>query len=195
MSLRFIGLIILVAGAVVSCGTSGDGAAESSSGITPISQRLNQEQGYVRDADGNWIPRNNRRSQYDSIVATGAGQRNNSGNRRFKANEYQAAEWTRAQSAPPQGYTGNTDGSAFQTTAAAQGQKARQSGSRARTPGNYKTGAYATGRSRENDVRPLDRPQNDRTENQRGFQDPLEIIDWRQQRDLSVDQSRSMLSR
>jgi hypothetical protein len=195
--LPVICLIALAAGFLGSCGTSGsgEGAAESSANLAPLSQRLNQEQGYVRDSEGNWIPRSNKRSQFESISASGTDRRNNMANRRFKANEYQAAEWTRTKSAPPQGYVGDTDGSAFQTTAAAQGQAARQSGDRARIPGAYETGTFGTGSSRENQARRHDRPQDDQTENRRGKFTPPEIIDWRQQRDLSIDQSRSILSR
>jgi hypothetical protein len=160
-----------------------------------MSQRLNQEQGYVRDSEGNWIPRNNKRSQFENRSAAGVDRKNAFTNRRFGANEYKTAEWTRAQSAAPQGYKGNTDGSGFQTAVAAQGQAARQSGARARTPGNYQTNNFGTSSSRENSARRHDRPVDVQTDNRRdSFPEP-EIIDWRQQRNLSIDQSRSILSR
>lgn len=177
-----------------ACGTGG-GTSDSSGSLAPMSQRLNQEQGYTRDSEGNWNPRSDRRSQFDKRTASGTDQRNNMANRRFGANEYQAAEWTRTKSAPPEGYAGKTDGSGFQAAAAAQGQTARQSGSRARTPGNYATNHFGTDNSRENNARRHDRPSDDQTENRRNSFPHPEIIDWRQQREMSVDQSRSILSR
>jgi len=195
--LSSICLCTLTAGLLVSCGTGGGGggSADAATGLAPMSQRLNQEQGYVRDSEGNWLPRSNKRSQFENRSATGTDRQNAFANRRFGANEYQTAEWTRAQSAAPQGYKGNTDGSGFQTAAAAQGQTARQSGARARTPGNYQTNNFGTSNSRENSARRHDRPVDAQTDNRRDTFPHPEIIDWRQQRDLSVDQSRSILSR
>jgi len=190
-------LSVLMAGLFASCGAGGGGGETSgaSAPLAPLSQRLNQEQGYVRDSEGNWLPRSDRRSQYDQRSASGVNQRKNFNTRRFGANQYQTAEWTRSQSAPPQSYSGDRDGSEFQTTAAAHGQSARQSGSRARIPGSYQTDNFGTGNSRENSARRHDRPSDDQTENRRDSFPPPEIIDWRQQRDISVDQSRSILSR
>jgi len=188
---------VLTAGLLASCGAGGGdgGTANSSTTLAPLSQRLNQEQGYVRDSEGNWLPRSDRRSQYEQRTASGVNQRKDFNTRRFGANQYQTAEWTRRQSAPPQAYTGETDGSGFQITAAAQDQTARQSGSRARIPDQYQTDNFGAGDSRENNARRHDRPSDDQTENRRDKFTPPEIIDWRQQRDMSVDQSRSMLSR
>lgn len=195
MRLSSIFLCAAAAGFLVSCGTGGGDAADSSAGLAPMSQRLNQEQGYARDSEGNWIPRSDKRSQFESRTASGIDQRNTYETRRFGANEYQTAEWTRTNSNAPKSYGGNTDGSRFQTTAAAQGQAARQSGSRARTPGPYQTNNFGTGNAREHSARRHDRPSDDQTENRRDSFEFPEIIDWRQQRDIGIEQSRSILSR
>ncbi len=192
-----IATIALLAGLLVSCGNDGGSgqSTESAAGFAPLSQRLSQEQGYVQDSEGNWVARSNRRSQFENRTPAGIRRGNANSNRRFNAAEYQPAEWTRTSSSRPESFTGDTDGSTFQTTAAAQGSRARQSGARARTPESYRTGEYGTGSSRENRARRLPRPGDTQTENRRDNVPPPEIIDWRQQRELTVDQSRSLLSR
>lgn len=186
---------------LASCGTGSDGsgnnlaASESTNGVAPLSQRLNEAHGYVQDANGKWVPRNNRRSQFENRTASGTNQRNTFEARRFNAAEYQPAEWTRTRSNTPQPYSGDTDGSTFQSTAAAQGRSFRESSTRARTPGAYETSGYRTGASRENSARRHDRPADARVENRRQSPIEPEIIDWRQQRDLAIDQTRSMLAR
>jgi len=197
MRLPSICLSALAAGAIASCGNGGGQGTSSTSaaGVAPLSQRLNQDQGYTRDADGNWIPRSDQRSEFDRRMANGVDGRSPFANRKFRANHYQAPEWTRPQSSAPQAYQGDTDGSRFRTTADAQGRKARQARERARIPGDVPTGTYATGSSREANARRFDRPQDTHTQNRRDLLDAPVITDWRQQRDLTIDQSRSILAR
>ncbi len=196
--LTALGSCVLLA----ACGAGSDGegrnlaASESGNGLAPLSQRLNQEQGYVRDSSGQWVPRNNRRSQFENRTASGIDRHNNPfSDQRFGTREYRAAEWTRSASDTPREYDGDTDGSRFQTTAAAQGRAHRDASARARTPGEYRTSGFRTGASREDGARRHDRPEHAHTQYRReSFVEP-EIIDWRQQRDLGIDQTRSMLAR
>lgn len=195
--LRLFSLCTLAAGILGSCGTGGGGdgtgAAQASATLAPLSQRLNEQQGYVSDAEGNWKPRNNRRSQFENLSASGMDRRNSYATRRYDATEYKTAEWTRARSSAPKGYTGDTDGSRFRSTAGVQGQTHRESSARVNTPGAYQTSGYGTSISREDGARRHDRPADAQTENRRGTYVMPEIIDWRQQRELSIDQSRSIL--
>lgn len=182
----------------VSCGTGGGGDAEASgqtASFAPLSQRLNQEQGYQQDAEGNWIARSDRRSQFDGMSAAGVERSNPATGRGYHAGAFEPAEWTRATSARPQSYTGPTDGSAFRTTAAAQGKTARQSGTRSDIGGVHPTGGYRTGTADETSAPRINRTSDALTENRRDDIPPPEIIDWKSQRKLSLDQSRSMLSR
>jgi hypothetical protein len=192
-SIAFAGILMMLSAA---CGNHGGRGSEAeSSAYAPLAQRLNQEQGFVQDSQGNWIPRNNRRSQLEGRAASGIERSNHNANRRFNANNIQTAEWTRASSARPQSYSGPTDGSGIQKPAAAQGQEARQSGAQASIPGEYDTEDYRTGASRENRGRRFARKTDAQTENRRDSLPPPEIIDWREQRRMSIEQSRSMLSR
>ena len=189
-------LSALAAGLLASCGTGGGDTATttSSTGMT-MSQRLNQDQGFKRDADGNWVPRSDKRSQFESQGAANLQSRNTVNPRNYDPAEFRKTEWTRASSKKPKAYGGDTDGSRFQQTADAQGKTSRLSGTRARTPGRFGTNEFATNTSREDGARRLDRPADAHTENRREtFVEP-EITDWRKQRDMSIEQSRSLLAR
>lgn len=200
MNRLIIPTILAACALLASCSTGSDSggnlsAAESGGGLAPLSQRLNEQQGYVQDSTGQWIPRNNRRSQFENLTASGANRSNAYSTQQFNAGNFQTAEWTQGQSNAPSSYTGDTDGSAFHTTAAAQGQTHRESSTRARTPGPYETPAYGTSASREDGARRHDRPTDAQSANRRESYVQPEIIDWRQQRELGVDQTRSMLAR
>jgi len=189
-------LAALLAGLLASCGTGGDGTSDASSAAgLSLSQRLSQDQGFARDSAGNWVPRSDKRSQYDTHSAANLNSRNRVNPGRYEPGEFRKSEWTRTTSNAPQGYQGDTDGSRFQSTAAAQGQSARQSGSRARTPGKYRTGTFDTGASREDGAARLDRPGDANTRSRRENYVEPEIIDWREQRKLSIGESRSLLAR
>ncbi len=187
------GIVLML---LASCGNDGGNrGAEESASFAPLSQRLNQEQGYAQDSQGNWIARSDRRSQFENRTASGMDRSNHNATRRVNKSQFQPAEWTQASSAAPKSYSGPTDGSGFRSTAAAQGQAARQSGAQAHTPGEYGTQDFRTGSSRENRGRRFARKTDAQTDNRRDSLPPPEIIDWREQRNLSLDQSRSMLSR
>lgn len=188
-------LTALVAAALASCGTGTGGGDDPADATTGLSERLNQDHGYARDADGNWAPRSDKRSQYDSRRTANLSPRNTVNNRSYTPAEYKKTEWTRTRAARTHNYAGNTDGSRFQSTAAAQGQSARQSGTRARTPGAYRTRGFGTNAAREGSARRHDRPTDAHTQTRRETYVEPEITDWREQRSLSIEESRSLLAR
>jgi hypothetical protein len=193
-------LSALLAGLLASCGIGGDVETETTSATgaatgMSMSERLNQDQGYTRDADGNWVPRSDKRSPFESRGAANLQSRNTVNPRKYEPAEFRKTEWTRATSNTPKEYRGDTDGSRFRSESDAQGKTARQSGTRARTSGRYRTGEFATHTSQEDGARRHDRPTDAHTENRRKtFVEP-EITDWREQRDMSIEQSRSILAR
>jgi hypothetical protein len=193
-------IVVFAACAVVSCGNSGPNASGSESsanaGFQPLSQRLDRQSGFSQDAEGNWQPAgSNQRSQFEGRSASGTNTRNQFEASRFSTRSLDRPQWARNEAEKPQRFDGHTDGSGFQTPAADQNRRARDANARARIPGNYRTSPFATSQSRENNAKRHDRPTDYQTERARdSFEDPS-ITDWREQRNLSLDQSRSILSR
>jgi hypothetical protein len=189
-------LILLAAVLSASC-ASDSGARKSSTSaptLKPLSQRLEEQNGYAKDAKGNWVPRNDKRSSFEN-QGEAAYFKKDFKKKDYKTGDYAKKSWWGNKQYDRRSYAGKTDGSRFEKASALQGQGAREAGSAADVPGAYQTDNYATNSARETTSSAIAKPSNDGIENRRGVFQPPEIIDWREQRSLSVDQSRGILGR
>lgn len=159
-----------------------------------LTERMSENNGYKQDSEGNWKPQTDRRSPYENKGATYDSKKSFQ-KKNYKAGDYAKKSWWGNKEYDRQSYTGNTDGSRFQKSSALQEQNAREAGSNARIPGPYQTDNYATNSAREAANKPIDRPSNAIVESRQKVFQPPEIIDWREQRSLSLDQSKGILGR
>jgi hypothetical protein len=188
--------VILPIFLLVSCAS--DSGEKKDPASTPprksLSERMNENSGFKQDASGNWVAQNDRRSPYESQGSTYDADKS------FQTNDYKTGDfakksWWGNKEYDRQSYSGNTDGSRFQTSSALQGETAPEAGDAAKIPDPYQTDTYATGAAREAGNKPISRPSNAIVESrERAFRQP-EIIDWREQRKLSLDQSKGILGR
>lgn len=182
----------------ISCGSGSKPASSSTpaeaTGFKPLSQRLNDANGYQVDSSGNWVPKNNKRSSFE-----GQGRsphfKGEYSKKDFKTQPYAKKSWWGNKDYGHQNYAGPTDGSRFQKNSRFGSQGARESGNNAKLPGNYRTDNFATNSARESGSDRIGRPTDDATANRREAYVAPEIIDWRAQRSLSMDQSRGILGR
>ena len=189
---------LLAAVLAASCASDNDAGntAAASGGPKPLSQRLNESNGYDVDADGNWVPRNNKRSSFESQGASPYFKGSNrEQNKQFKTGEYGKRSWWGTKEYGRQSYQGNTDGSRFRQASRLDGTDARENGAAATETGAYQTGTYGTGDAREASTGRLEKPSDAETDIRRRVYQPPEIIDWREQRTLSLEQSRGILGR
>lgn len=160
-----------------------------------MEQRLDQQNGYKQDSEGNWKPRSDKRYPFEN-----KGQDPNFAGKNFKTKAYKTGDyakksWWGNKQYDSKSYSGNTDASRFQKNSDLQGKGAREAGTEADIPDRYKAGSFTTKSAREAGASSIEKPSNDRIENrQRDFKQP-EIVDWRQQRTLSMDQSKGILGR
>ena len=160
----------------------------------PLSERINEKNGYAQDAEGNWVAQNDRRSPYESKGSTYDAKKSFQ-KKDYKTGDFAKKSWWGNKEYDRQSYTGNTDGSRFQKSSALQDETAPEAGDAAKIPGAYKTGSYTTNSAREAGSKPIERTSNSIVESrEKSFQQP-EIIDWREQRNLSLDQSKGILGR
>jgi hypothetical protein len=168
--------------------------AESAPTHKPFSQRLNEKSGYTQDSEGNWKALGGKRSSFESQGASPHFQ----GEHRkstYKTGEYAEKSWWGNKDYGRKKYDGNTDGSRFMTPSELDGKNAREGGTAAEIPDTYKTNKFATNEAREAGTRNISKTSDAETESRRRvFQQP-EIIDWREQRSLSVEQSKGILGR
>ncbi len=159
-----------------------------------LSERMNEKNGYKQDANGNWVAQSDRRSPYESQGNTYDSKKEFKKSA-YRTGDYAKKSWWGNKEYERQTYSGNTDGSRFEQASALQGETAPEAGNNARIPGPYKTGSYATGTARETGNKAISKPSNAIVDSrEKVFKQP-EIIDWRAQRNLSLDQSRGILGR
>lgn len=191
---RHFALLSLLA-FVTSCG-SGKSDSGSPPSRATLSERLSENNGYQQDSKGNWVPRNDRRSQFESKGESSFANKS-FGKKDYKAGDFAKKTWWGGKSYERKPYAGNTDGSHFSRPSSLQGQGAREATRQFSTPGPYDTGSYATTAARESSASAITTPTKARDQVERRakvFQQP-EIIDYREQRNLSLDQSKGLLGR
>lgn len=160
----------------------------------PFSQRLNEKSGYSQDSEGNWKVRGDKRSSFESQGASpyfqGEYQKNT-----YKTGEYAKKSWWGNKDYGRKTYNGNTDGSRFMTPSALDGKNAREAKTSADLPGTYQTKNFDTKSANEAATGKIAKPSDVETDiRRRVFQEP-QIIDWREQRSLSLEQSKGLLGR
>ena len=179
---------------LVSCAKDTSQKTAAAPSHRSLNQRMTESNGYKQDAKGNWVPQNDRRSEFESKGESNYAKKDFK-KQAYKTGDYAKKSWLGNKDYAPKAYAGNTDGSRFKTPSALQGKGAREAGADAKLPDPYQTADYATGTAREAGTSPIKKSGNDLIENrQKTFQQP-EIIDWREQRSLSMDQSKGILGR
>ena len=176
----------------VSCAS--DSGAAKPEPPKSLSQRINESNGYKQDAEGNWIPQNDKRSSFENQGQSAYFQ-GDYGKKQFQTTDYARKSWWGNKDYQPKAYAGNTDGSRFQQSSRLDGKGASEGGKSAGMDSAYKTIDYATGSAREAGTNRLDKPSDAETDVRRKVYQTPEIIDWQQQRSLSLEQSKGILGR
>jgi hypothetical protein len=179
---------------LASCSSGSKPGAATASPPKSLSQRLNESGGYKQDAEGNWKPTNDKRSSFESQGETYDSKKGYQ-KQTYKTGDYTKKSWWGDKQYDRKSYTGNTDGSRFQTPSQLQGKGAREANTNAGIPDSYQTDSYQTNAAREAGNPGINKPSNDLIDNRQKVFHPPEIIDWREQRSLSMEQSKGILGR
>lgn len=195
--MKFFSLIAVLP--IIFLASCGGAATKQKSAATPtrktLSQRMDEKNGYKQDSNGNWKPQGDKRSPYESQGQDPNFAGKNFAKKAYKTGDYAKKSWWGNKQYDHKTYSGNTDASRFQKTSNLQGKGALEAKTAADIPDRYQTGRYATKSAREAGAAAIEKPSNDQIENrQKVFKQP-EVIDWRQQRTLSMDQSKGILGR
>ena len=187
-------VICLLGWLLVSCGHDSSATKAPATVAAPptLSQRLEAKNGYKQDAAGNWVPLNNQRSSFET-KGTSPYFQGPYAKKTYQTNQYATKSWWGNKDYGRKQYSGNTDGSRFQKSSSLNGQSARETGTAATLHAPYQTGSYATKTAREASAGAIAKPSDAATDARRKVFVPPEIIDWKQQRSLSVEQSKGLL--
>lgn len=190
---RFMPLLLSMLAA--SCAPKQEKSTPAPEPPKSLSQRLSESNGYKQDASGNWVPKVDKRSSFESQGDSHNFKGEYNG-KTYKAGEYAKQSWWGNKEYGRQSYSGDTDGSRFQQKSRLDGQSARETtGDTANIAGPYQTGAYATSPAREAGRKNLPKPSNAETDVRRRVFAQPEITDWRQQRSITLEQSKGILGR
>lgn len=183
-------LLLAVTHALVSCAgdTNTDNATPQLDERKDMVDRLSESGGFKQDASGNWVPKSDKRSSYDS-QRDAPNFKGKIERETYKTGEYAKKTWWGTQKYEAGEYQGNTDGSRFQTKAKQDGIVARDAGKKARLEEPFQTNTLDRLSAREGDRDPLERPTNAYTESQKSTYKAPSVIDWKEQRQMSEKSS------
>lgn len=175
-------------------GCSGSGSPPSdTAAVESLSGRLSQSHGYEVDDKGNWVPRHNKRSQFegrgDSPYFSGGVDK-----KQFDTNQLQKGSWWGAKEIERPAYVGGDETSLLTQKSGLDGRQASID-HRLNTPARIERNTHPTGIARESGAGSVDKPSDAETDlRRRVFVEP-EIIDYKQQRELSIRESKDLLGR
>lgn len=200
-------LVFIAAAAVASCAHDARKSAQAKPAEHHGERDINDwaaskgGSGYAQDAKGNWMPKDGaRRSQFEAKRDSHYTNKANAmfgGNQTYKTGDFKKTNfWGNKEYIGHTQYAGNTDGSRFKQASHFADGKAREAGSLwAKGDQAYKTKGFATRSAREQNGKHLDHPSDVETDLARRNYEQPEIHDWREQRSMSVDQTKGILGR
>ncbi len=191
-------VVLLTAGCALLPSCAGDKVDDSkpTEAARPgLQERLSESAGYKQNEKGEWVPKSDKRSTYDGQRDTPYFKDKLETLERYKTGDYAKKSWWGSKDYAKKSYAGNTDGSRFQKQARQDGQVARDSGKAARTTDPFKTNTLPRETARESKNPAVDRPTNALIESQRKTYKAPSVIDWKEQRSMDMDQSKSILGR
>ncbi len=193
MDRRFQLPLVMCVAVLASCSQPVE-STSTSGAPKRLSERINEKTGFVQDDEGNWKPRVDRRSSFES-KGESPYFKGEYAKKEYKAGEYAKKSWWGNKTYESKAYQGDTDGSRFAKTSRFDGSQSRDGGKVAREGGTYQTDAYATGKANETGKKRLDHPSDAETDIRRRVFTPPPVVDWESQRNLDMRQTRSILGR
>lgn len=186
---------------VISCssdsGSSSNDAARPTSNSPArksLASRLDENNGYKQDQEGNWLPQNDKRSSFETNRESKYFNSEFT-KKDFKTKDYSKKSWWGDTKYETKKFEGDTDGSRFQTASKFQNQGAREANTNAKLPGAYQTSDYATSSAREGTSKRMEHTSDAETDFRRKVYGAPSVIDWREQRAMSVGQTKGILGR
>lgn len=180
---------------MVSCASdSNQESSPSTPAIKPLSQRINEKNGYTMDANGKWQTQTDKRSSFESKGPSNY-FKGEYAKKDYKTTNYSKKSWWGNKDYQTKPYADSTDGSRFQKTSRLDGQNARDAGKSAGLNNVYQTNDYATDSAREQDTEKIKKFSNTETDIRRRVFPTPDVIDWKEQRTLSIGQSKEILGR
>jgi hypothetical protein len=160
-----------------------------------LEQRLNKQEGFTKDSEGNWKANSKKRSSFEKI---GKNSLNNKiyESKEYKSPEYKKKSWLSKSEIEKKDYNENIDANRFLTKSSYSNKTAREKYFTTQESNrSFKTNRLDKTSALENSKNEIKRTADAETNFRRKVEvDPV-IIDWRQQRAIDMKSTRSILGR
>lgn len=190
------GLVFVLCALTGACAEKGaDPSKPTSSGHKGLQERLSEGGGFKQDESGQWVPRSDKRSSFES-QGDSPYFKGNVEKKKYSTGEYATKKsWWGGKEYGTKGY-GDTGASRFQGAKARQdGMTANDEGKSARESGTFKTNTLDGKTARESGASPIARPLDAAVQSRRGVYKAPSVIGWQEQRSMSMEQSKGILGR
>lgn len=178
---------------LASCASRSEKDANQHLATESLTGRLSQNHGYKVDEQGNWVPRNNKRSQYEGRGGN-AYFNGDLHKKAFQAQTLSKGSWIGGQRVKSPEHHLNGTKSAVGAISPFNSRQANLDRS-LQTPDKIAGNHLSTGVAHETGAGAITRPSDAQTDfRRRVFQQP-DVIDYKQQRELSIQQSKQLLGR
>lgn len=194
MNPRLLYIFAFLSLPLIGCANKGKDGAQASASVPSFSERLSESGGFKQDAEGSWAPTSNKRSSFELQRET-PHFKGSIEKQAYQTGDYQKKSWWGKKTYEAGEYKGDTDGSRFKKQAKHQGKVAPYGDEKVAKGDPYKTHKLDYQSARESNAADIDKPRNDYAESRKRGYVPPSVIDWKEQRKLSVEQSRSILGR
>lgn len=180
---------------VISCSNQAkrEVSAELSEPET-LTQRLSGTSGFKQDKEGKWAPTSNKRSSFET-QGQNSHFKGEVEKKAYQTGDYEKTSWWGKKAYKHTEYKGDTDGSRFMIESKQQGKVAYLGNKKVDTLDPYQTNRLEYGGAKESDAKHIDKPRNDYAESRRRSYVQPSVIDWEEQRKMSLEESRSILGR
>lgn len=183
-----VGMFLLVA-----CGTGVKPAGSDELAAESMSDRLNRSYGYQVDEQGNWAPNSDKRSQYEGRGGSGHFSGGVS-KKSFGTNRLNKGSWIGGSDIKKPSHRENGSKSSIASVNRFNNQKASLDRN-LRTPARIAGNRIPDRRALESNGNTVSKPLDTETDARRRVFSQPDIIDYRQQREMSIRQSRNLLGR
>ncbi len=153
------------------------------------------KEGYYQDAEGNWKIQNDKRSSFEGMGQSTLANREFAGKAYTPASVNKKSWWGNTEHSK-QAYTGNTTTTQFNKSPNDAAKNAQEGGFRSLfSRKSVNTPRIASQTARESSTSGIARPRATQNESQRSSMEQADIIDWKEQRAMDVQDTKSWLKK
>lgn len=190
-SLASISLLLIVS--LAACAPRKETHEAPTNNLQKLSQGLNERNGFKQDEKGNWQPKIDKRSSFES-KGESPYFKGSVDKKTYDTNTYAKRSWWGMKSVERKPYNlSESQSRDWNKKADIPGSKTDIAKPYSQLPKDYQTGDYATKDARESSAPEIGKPTKAQDDiDRKSFPQP-DVIDFEQQRSISLEQSKKML--